>query len=297
MGRDCLNLDQLATLIALIENGSFSAAAAELGLAQSTVSQHLKRLEKVLGTTLIRRDQRGCRPTEAALRLLPYARSLLRLDDRAVESVQHCRSRLGACSNIGVYLLPDLLRHYQTSGGIAPNVAIASNPDIVAQLVRTEVDMALLEWWDGRAGFQWQPWLTEDLVVIVPPNHPLSRRPSISRAELATLPLIGGEQGTGTGRLLRACFSGQKMPDVVMQLGSTEAVKRAVEAELGVSIVLSCTASKEVQEGRLCALQIEGEPLQKSLQLVWRDDMPASEPFLAYLAGTIDLPGRNTARA
>lgn len=285
-----LNLQHLETLLALVESGNFGAAADRLGMAQSTVSQHLKRLEHALGVMLIVRGQRGCRPTRPALRILARAKGLLRLEDDLVRAVTMGALRLGACSNIGVYLLPDLLRGFRAQGGPQPEVLIASNPDVVVRLERAEVDVALMEWWDEREGFAARPWRSEPLVVIAAPGHPLSRLAAVSRAQLAQMALIGGEAGTGTGRLLRAYFDGGPMPTVAMQLGSTEAVKRAVEAGLGVSLVLGCAVRQEVREGRLRALPLEDQPLHKSLRLVWRDDVPEREPLLGYLASVAATP-------
>jgi DNA-binding transcriptional LysR family regulator len=197
--------------------------------------------------------------------------------------------RLGACSNIGVYILPGLLKRFQDQGGTSPEVVIGSNPQVVTLLADAEVDAALLEWWDQRDGFAWRKWRSESLVVIAAPNHSLSREKTISPHELARLPLIGGEPGTGTARILREYFAGGPLPAVSMQLGSTEAVKRAVEAGLGISLVLACAVTQEVREGRLCALALEERPLEKSLRLVWRDDVPTSDPLLGYLAAAADF--------
>lgn len=279
-----LNIDHLATLLALVECGNFAAAGARIGLAQPTVSQHLKQLEQALRTPLIVRGQRGCRPTAAAQRLLPYARSLLRLEQRVVEAARSHAPRLGACSNIGIYLLPALLREFERQGGEPPPLTIGPNPAVVESLERAEIDAALLEWWDEREGFHWRPWRTEPFVVIVSPTHPLSRARSISRKELGQLPLIGGEEGTGTGRILRNYFAGGTLPNVVMRLGSTEAVKRAVEVGLGVSLVLACSIEREIQEGRLQALRLRGRPLEKSLRLVWRNDLSTADQLIGYLA-------------
>lgn len=284
MARNRLNIEHLATLLALLDSGSFGGAGQRLGLAQSTISQHLKRLEDGLGARLIHRGQRGCRPTPAALQLLPYARSLLLLEERIVGASRARTPRLGACSNIGVYLLPPLLRDFQARGGNPPELVIASNPEVVTHLEQAEVDLALLEWWNERDGFRWQPWRTEPLVVIVAPGHHLSGAKAISRQALAAMSLIGGEAGSGTGRLLRAYFAGGRMPGVSMSLGSTEAVKRAVSAGLGVSLVLACAVTQEVREGRLCAIPLEDQPLEKSLCLVWRDDLEHDEPLLGHLA-------------
>ena len=122
------------------------------------------------------------------------------------------------------------------------------------------------------------------MVVIVAPGHPLGAAPALSRADLARLPLIGGEDGTGTGRLLRDYLGNGPLPNVSMRLGSTEAVKRAVAAGLGASLVLACTIEEEVRDGRLRAIPLRDEPLRKSLRLVWRDDLPGEDPLLRYLA-------------
>lgn len=283
MARARLDLRHLETLLALIESGSFSEAGARVGLAQSSVSQHLKRLEELLGVALVLRGQRGCKPTQAALQLLPYAKSLLRLEERVVQDSGQCVPQLGACSNIGIYLLPDLLRAFQEQGGRPPKLVIASNPEIVSRLEQAEVDAALLEWWDAREGFRWQPWREEAFVVIVGPYHPLRGVAAISRAELARMSLIGGEEGTGTGRLLRSYFAEGEMPNISMRLGSTEAVKRAVEAGLGVSLVLACAVEREVREGRLWAVALGDMPLQKSLCLVWREGLASDDPLLRHL--------------
>jgi DNA-binding transcriptional LysR family regulator len=80
VSRRHLNIKHVATLLALVESGSFSAAGERVGLAQSTVSQHLKQLECSLGYSLVVRVRRGCKPTAAALKLLPYAKSMLQLE-------------------------------------------------------------------------------------------------------------------------------------------------------------------------------------------------------------------------
>jgi DNA-binding transcriptional LysR family regulator len=290
MRRERLDLAQLDTLLMLVESGTFSKAGACLGLAQSTVSQHLHRLEEAVGAPLIVRGQRGCKPTAAALQLLPYAKSLLRLEQRTVDAASARLLRLGACSNIGIYLLPRLLREFQQTGGKPPELIIGSNPQTVRHLENAEVDAALLEWWDERDGFSWQPWYTEPLVVIVAPGHPLSSTTAISAPELSRLVLIGGEDGTGTGRLLQNYLANGHMPSVSMRLGSTEAVKRAVEAGLGVSLVLACAVEHEVRDGRLCAIPLRDQPLHKSLRLVWRNDFPQNDPLIDYLVNAAAKP-------
>jgi len=269
-----LNLVWLKSLITVIEQHSFQAAGIELGLAQPTITQHIQKLEDMLSVSLIQRGRSGCQPTKHALNLLPYAESMLRLQDRALQSMQTPSLRVGTSSNIGIYLLQPYLHHYlseQAPKADKLDLLIDSNPTIAEKLENAEIDMALMEWWSPKAGFESQTWKTEPLVLITPPDHPLATLPYISKDMLAGLNLIGGESGSGTGRLLKAYLQDfQQLPTVTMQLGSTEAVKQAVRAGLGISLVFASAVIDEVKHGSLCAIPLEDNGLTKSIQLVWR---------------------------
>lgn len=271
-----LNLVWLKSLITVIEQHSFQAAGHQLGLAQPTVTQHIQKLEEMLCVPLIKRGRSRCQPTEYALRLLPYAESMLRLQDRALQAVQGDSLRIGASSNIGIYLLQPFLQNYLSEQSLEQDkldLMIDSNPTIAEKLENAEIDIALMEWWSPKAGFESQIWKTESLVLITSPDHPLARLSSISKSMLSGLNLIGGEPGSGTGRLLKTYLQDfQQMPTITMQLGSTEAVKQAVRAGMGISLVFASAVVDEVRHGSLCAIPLEGETLKKSLQLVWRQD-------------------------
>lgn len=276
-----LNLIWLKSLITLVEKQSFQAAANALGLAQPTISQHIQKLEEMLSVPLIQRGRSGCQPTEFALRLMPYAESILRLHDRALHAVQKPCLKVGASSNIGIYLLQPYLQDYmrhQPTASKKLDLVIEANPAIVEKLENAEIDIALTEWWVPKNGFQSLVWKNESLVMIVPVGHPLTKFSTISKSMLASLELIGGESGSGTGRLLKQYLKGFKqMPTITLQLGSTEAVKQAVRAGLGISLVFASSVVDEVKHGSLCAIPLEGETLKKSIQLVWRKDPVASD--------------------
>jgi len=201
-----LNLIWLKSLITVIEQRSFQAAAEQLGLAQPTISQHIQKLEETLCVSLIHRVRSGCQPTEYALRLMPYAESMLRLQDRAFLAVHQPSMRIGASSNIGIYLLQPYLKTYiynQSINHEKLDIVIDSNPLVAEKLENAEIDIALMEWWSTKAGFESTVWKTEPLVLITPPDHPLAELTTISKSILSGLDLIGGESGSGTGRILK----------------------------------------------------------------------------------------------
>ncbi|HWF85951.1 MAG TPA: LysR family transcriptional regulator [Vicinamibacterales bacterium] len=278
-----LDLDQVASFVALVEAGSFGGAARRLGLSQSTVSQHLKRLETQLAVRLIERARTGSVPTGAAHDLLPLARSLLRVDRRARETVSQATLSLGACSNLGVYIVPELLRDFSAAGGSPPALAIGDNPCVAAWLEAAEIDVAFMEWWDERPGFCSEIWRSESVVAIAPAGHSWGALDAVPLDELTGARLIGGEPGTGTGRLIREHLDPMvALPRPVLELGSTEAVKRAVAAGLGVSIVLGLTVVREARNHDLVVRPLD-PALAKRLHVVRRDDVAVSHPFVEFL--------------
>lgn len=276
-----LNLEQVESWLALVESGSFRAAAKQLSLSQPTVTQHIQRLEAHIGGRLIERSTRGCVPTALGRRLAPIARSLLESDRQASQMLSP-PARLGACSNIGVYLLPQLLASFCAEHP-APALRIGTNPEILEAIATEQVDIGLLEWWVPRPGMIAIPWRREPMVVIAPPGHAWAARDAVTFSDLRDTQMIGGEPGTGTGRLLREMLcNGVALPAPSMELGSTEAVKRSVAAGLGISVVLASSCASEIREGRLVACRLEPDAY-KTLWLVRRAGVDSDAPLFSHL--------------
>ena len=286
---DTLNLTLLQSFLAVAHTRSFQAAARQLALAQPTVSLHVQKLEEQLGVQLFQRSRIACSPTPAALNFLPHAESLLRMNRRALDAIRQPQTRIGACSNIGIYILQPLLGIFRRNQpAFQFDLLIDRNPVIAERLEHGELDIGLMEWWDGRAGCQAVLWRRDPLVVIMAPQHPWCERTFIDRAELQDAALLGGEPGSGTGRLLARYFgSEQATPKTALQLGSTEAVKRAVSAGLGISLVLQSAVRDEIADQRLVARPLQAPGLAKELWLIWRTEGHAvtHSPFVQFLLG------------
>ncbi len=280
-----LNLTHVTTFLAVVDRGGFREAARHLRTSQPTVTQHIKKLESALGTRLIHRHRPAGTPTPAGQRFLPHARRLIEAADRAHDAIARRRMDIGASSNIGTYLLQPRLKAFLEgySARIELQLCLGSNPQIAERLTRGEVDIGLMEWWDQRPGFRAVVWRQEPMVVIVPPPHPWAKRRSVSRQLLCSTPLIGGEPGSGTATLLARTFGTAAAElRISMSLGSTEAVKQAVIAGLGVSIVLASTVHDQVRAGLLHALPISGARVVKDLFVLIPDDLPPTSAAHAF---------------
>ena len=276
-----LDLQLVRTFVTIVETGQFLEAAERLRLAQPTVSQHMSRLEEVLGHALMKRNRGGCELTAHGVRFLPYARSLLRLAERAQSTVDRNNLAVGTSSNIGIYMLPLIVREFQKSDSFngIPDIQIGNNLETIRKLEDSEVDIALMEWWDKRPGFVAKAWRREEVVVIVPQNHPWRRKKRIKKEDLFSQPLVGGEPATGTARLLQDALGvSASSLKVGLTLGSTEAVKRAVMAGLGISVAMLSSVNTELAAGDLTAVRIEGVRLEKELYVVIPDYLPFSAP-------------------
>jgi DNA-binding transcriptional LysR family regulator len=290
-----LNLSLVKSLLAVVKTGSFREAATVLGVSQPAVSQHIRRLEKELGVALLRRNRRGCEATPVAQAFLPFAESLLRLSERAEASLRFKQLRIGASSNIGIYILQPLLKSFMDKHpDLDLDLVVDRNPAIAARLETADIDLALMEWWDWRNGFDALDWRRESVVLIVPPGHPLSTRLTVGKDDLIGAPMLGGEPGTGTGRLLKAFFAEGAAPIATLQLGSTEAVKQAVAAGLGISLVLASAVRREAAAGELCAIPFAAPAPTKDLYAVWsKSSAPQGQlpAFAQHLLRNNPIPG------
>lgn len=272
-----LNLSFVKTFVTLIDTGGFSDAAQRLNLAQPTVSQQIQKLEASLGVMLIRRSHTSCSATEQGRAILPYARALLASADRFEAAVTNDQLRIGCSGNIAAYFIAHDLKSFMETqpSPVRWDIQSGTNPEVADWLAQGEIDIATMEWADRGRGLDVRPWRCEPMVVIVAPDHPFARRKSLTVSQLTQLELIGGERGSGTGTVLKHAL-GDRADELRMvhSLHSTEAVKSAVSAGLGASIVLKAAVANEIEAGELCALSVRGVSLVKTFHVALANTLP-----------------------
>jgi DNA-binding transcriptional LysR family regulator len=290
-----LNLMHAKTFLAVLSERGFRAAARDLRLSPSTVVEHIKQLEIDLAAPLLVRRRGVIEPTSHGAAFAPLARAMLDTAERSRTIIAQAAVRIAASSNIGTYLLQSMLAAFQSVDPLSVDLWIGANPDVAERLENGSADVALMEWWNDRPGFCQRSWRKEPLVIIVAPDHPWATRESVEVGELAGQILLGGEPGTGTNTVLRRQL-GTLAHNIaaVRGLGNTEAVKRAVRAGRGISLVLAAAVTDEVRAGQLVALPLKGIELAKELKIISPVGLPEAAPasrFVAHVLSNAALMG------
>jgi len=239
-----LNLDQLRTLVAITDLGTFSAAAQGLHLAQPTVSLHVSELESRLGTPLVVRGGRKVEPTPAGAVLVERARRLLRDADDAVDAVKRHvegragRVRLGSTTGVLVYFLPQVLKAMeQAHPDIDVEVSILGSADTLERLMQGTLDVGLVATPPpAQRGMVITHWRSDPMMAFVPKRWKAPKH--ATPAWLAGKPLIFNETPTHMYRMTMAWFADAGFtPRARIELNYSEAIKSLVAAGYGAAVL------------------------------------------------------------
>jgi len=301
-----VTLRQLRTFKTVADLTSFSAAAQRLKLSQPSVSYQVKELEETLGLPLLDRLGKRVQLTEAGNVLYNYARRMLDVLDEATVVIEEMRGiqrgtlRVGASTTVGIYLLPAALGAFKKlHPGLVISLEIGTRARVQDQVLRNELDLAVVGPALKDPELAIIPFLSDELVVVAPAGHPLAGRRGLTLKDLADQPFIMREAASGSRLSLEkaARKAGAKLR-VAMELGSNGAIKHAVESGLGLAVISRYAAALEFSSGRLVELDVRGFPIRRDWHIVHlrRRKLPASvHAFIDFLKETSWL-SRNGSR-
>ncbi|MBV9242967.1 MAG: LysR family transcriptional regulator [Acidobacteria bacterium] len=271
-----MEIRQLKAFLAIAEAKTFTAGAKATNVTQAAISMQIRQLEEEVGLPLFTRTPRRVLLTEAGEHLLDRARAILREHDTALAElaelggVEHGRLRIGSSSSaFSANQLPKILIDLRkTYPNAEITVSAGTSQILVDKLTHGEIDIAFVSLPVENGLITTDKLFSDEIVAIGHPSHPLARKRSITPAALAEQPLILGERGGNTRRLIDDFFedSGLK-PNVIMELSRQEAVNEMVENDLGVGTAGAKTIANEIREGRLVAWTIEGLKINWELGL------------------------------
>lgn len=288
-----LNLHQLRVFKVVARHLSFSRAAEELILSQPAVSQHVKQLEKTVGTPLFEKVGRQVFLTEAGQQLYEYGLRIFGLLQETLQVMESLREgdrgnlRIAADTTAGVYVIPDYLGVFRrTHPQVTISLEVTNRTTVIRRLLSREIDLACTGHVpDDEATLQATPFLTNELVVIAAPDCPLVGRRRVPTHELAGETFLMRERGSGTRAAAERFFAAAGVSvRMGMELGSNSAIKQAVANGLGIAVISRHAISLELQAGRLAVLDVEGFPLVRHWNVVQILDRSLPPPAAAFKA-------------
>ena len=285
-----MNIEQLRSFRAVATEGGFSKAADALYLTQSTVSMQVRALEKELGVQLFERLGRRVvltRPGETMLQYATRILSLLEESRRAMAAfggLEAVELIVGASLTIGGYRIPELFSAFRRQHPkVRLVLEIAATQRILEQVHSGAMDLGLVEGPIEASDLVARPFHTDELVLIVPAGHRWASRKLVMVAELTEEPFVEQEPGFGTREIVQGQLAARGVRvNLVMEVGSPEALKWAVRAGLGVAIVSRSIAELELEAGLLAAVSIRDLHLTRPLQTVMRRDKQVSPSLSAF---------------
>ncbi len=247
---------------------SFTKAAETLHMTQPAVTFQIRQLEEYFNTRLFDRTHNRISLTAAGQRVFEYADKILALygemDSRVREITGDVSGLLliGASTTIAEYVLPALLGEFQSRyKDVNVRLSVSNSLGVVHMVESNTVDVGIVEAPVANKNLAVEVCWHDELMFICPPGHPLSRKAMITPQEIGGLPFLCREEGSGTREVINEYLEQNDIAphdiNLCMEFGSPEAIKSAVEAGLGVSIVSRATVGKELKLGTLVALPLK----------------------------------------
>jgi len=257
---------------------SFTKAAESLHMTQPAVTFQVRQLEEYFNTRLFDRTHNRINLTEAGKRVFEYADQIFDLYAKMENAVRDLTGEIsgiliiGASTTIAEYMLPALLgdfkREYQD---INVHLKVSNSDGIVSMVENNDIDLGIVEAPVMNKNLVVETCRSDRLVAIVPPQHSLASQQKVNLKDLMEHAYIAREEGSGTREVIHEYLTNAGMKPaeihIAMELGSPEAIKGAVEAGMGVSIVSEVTIQKEKQLGTLVSLELE-PPLERPFSFV-----------------------------
>lgn len=289
-----MDLQKLRVFVAVAKEGNVTRAARQLSLSQPGLSKQLSELEDNLSTVLFDRLPRGVRLTAAGEILLRHAERIFAAEGAAEAELAELlglrsgRLSIGASTTIGSYLIPSVFgAFHRAHPEVRLELQIANTSVIEAMVADGRLDLGLTEGVVPGEQFAMEVVYYDEMVAIAAKGHPLLEKKRVSAADLVRAPFICRERGSGSRDVIEAALAERGLSiDPVMALGSTEAIKNAVAAGLGVAMLSRLTVELELTMGRLELIDVRDLSIRRALHLVrlrGKHESPAVQAFVSKL--------------
>jgi DNA-binding transcriptional LysR family regulator len=285
-----VDINQLEVLIAVAQEKSFSRAAERLHRTQPAISQAIRRLETEIGEPLFDRSSKDGTMTAEGRVLFGVAQQILNLRHGAhaaikdLKGLQRGKLSLSANEYTVMYLLPVLPAFRARHPHIKIEVKRSLASRISSEILARETEIGIVSFKPNDPAITSVAVLTDDLALIVPPNHPLAGKKIVSVRELGAESFVAHNVPSPYRERVVRTFEKCRTPlNISLEMPTLEAIKRFVEGGMGVALVPRLTAQAEIARGQVAALAVREMKLERRLYLVYRKGATLSHAARAFL--------------
>jgi DNA-binding transcriptional LysR family regulator len=291
-----MNLNQLWIFYHVAKLKSFSLAAKELFLTQPSISTQVKLLENSYQIRLFERYGKRIELTHYGKRLFDYAEKIFNLSREANNVIEDLKGmtagnlKIETSLTLGSYYLSDILVAFASKfPNITVQMGVGNTQEVVQNVLTFKVDLGFIGHTESHEKLVVIPFIEEELVIIVPPSHEFGRRSTIQLSRLNGQPFIMREQGSMTREEVERIFNKERIfVKVIMELASNEAIKRAVESGVGISIISANVVKREVKAGLLKVVRLSGKRVTRHFSIIYHKDKYLSNIIQSFLKMTAE---------
>jgi DNA-binding transcriptional LysR family regulator len=286
-------LRQLKVFETVARHLSFSRAAEELHLTQPAVSLQVKKLEDHAGLPLFEQLGKKIHLTPAGVEMLHSSRIIIQQFKEVAQTMAQFKGISGGALNVAVisagdYFFPRLLVEFaKRHDGVTLNFDVCNREELLSQLDDNLTDLAIMVRPPLGIDTVNEPLAPHPYVVVAAPEHPLALQNKIALSRLAKEPFLIREKGSDTRQSMEEGFGAHMAGlNIAMEIKSTETIKQAVIAGMGLSFLSAHTISRELEAGSLCVLDVVGFPLMLHWYVVHRQNKrltPVAQAFKDFL--------------
>ena len=293
-----MDVRNLEVFLSVAKHLNFTRAGEEVNLAQPSVSVRIRQLENEVGLKLFEQLGKKIALTEAGLSLIPYARRVMAAVDDARQCLQELQGlergslRIGASTTPGMYLIPKAVAAFKAQHpNIEIHLRIKDTQQVEGGVLSNEFDFGFVGGHLVGHEVATLPWLTDQLVLIVPPNHDFVGQKSVKSRHLQKQKFIFREVGSATRATIVNYLqnSGVTM-EPIMEMENPESVKKAVQSGLGIAFISRFAVETELKARTLVAVRVSGLDIRRELKIVYRKDKHLGRAAQTFIAMARSIP-------
>ena len=281
-----ITIQQLEVLISLVEAGSFTRAAGKLFLSQPSLTKQIQNLEAATRSQLVKRGSAGISLTPEGQVIYDYAKRIMRLREDAKERVIRLKDQesghiyVSASTIPATYILSHLLSNLkQTHPDIQVHMQMHDSEESLQIVLNDQAELGFIGKEPLNKKLIAERLWKDNLVLAVPVDHSLAKHKTVTVEKLRGIPFIIREKGSATRDIVEECLqrhrgTGLSRFNVICEMGSSEAVKEAILAGLGVSILSIFAIKREISQGLLTVVNVSDCRIERHFHLIYKKQFP-----------------------